>query len=194
MALPTQYARLVINTLDLSAKTIQNIFWYELIGAFPSNYDANAAAVAVEGAWHTQLLNWMSADALYLGVDVRINNNGVTTDASTFRQDSGSAAAGVIPNEVAAIVHWQTAQPGGSGRGRSFFTLCPAAFSQGGRLSSSGNAILVLLAAALNGPIVNQGISWQLRLYSRTRNEMFPMASHVVDAVFGTQRRRRPIR
>lgn len=194
MPLPLQYARVVINTLDLSAKVIQNIFWYELIGAFPGGFDINAAAIAVEGAWHTQLINWLSSDAIYLGIDVRINNNGVSSDAATYRQDSGAAAAGIIPNEVAAVVHWQSSTPGGSGRGRSFFTLCPAASSGGGRLTPAANAILALLATALKGPIVNQGISWQLRIYSRTMGQMLPIASQVVNPLFGTQRKRRPIR
>jgi len=194
MALPTQYARVAWNFADTAGVRVQNIFWYELGGSFGGTYDINAAAGALQGHFATQLLAILSSDAVFNGIDVRINNNGVTSDASTYPATSGGAANGAVPNEVAAIVHWQTAQPGGSGRGRSYLTLFPAAYVAGGRLTTTANTNISALATQLKTSFTDQGISWQLRMYSRLLSTMYPISSFVTDILVGTQRRRRPPR
>lgn len=194
MSLPTQYARIVLNYNWQASKTAQNIFWYEMLGAFPSNYDIAAAASSFESSINAHLLSWLSSDVVYSGLDMRLNNNGVIADASTYPSASGTGAAGTIPNEVAAVVHWQTAQPGRSGSGRTFWTYFEADWAAGGRLSSSGRTALSALATNMNTPFTNQGITWQMRLLSRKLDSMFPIASFVIDEVLGTQRRRRPNR
>jgi hypothetical protein len=194
MALPSQYARVVLNFVDQDFKIWQNIFWFELGGTFGPTFDINAAAIALELNISTQLLNCLSQDVTYLGLDLRINNNGVTSDASTQPAANGNIVAGVIPNEVAAIVHWQTATPGGSGRGRTFFTGFPANDVAGGRVNPTLNNLLGLFAAKILTAFVNQGITYGLRLLSRKLDTMIPVASFVIDSLVGTQRKRRPIR
>jgi hypothetical protein len=95
---------------------------------------------------------------------------------------------------VAAIVHWQTNQPGKAGRGRSYLSLFPAAYVAGGRLTTAANTAFTAWKAAVNSALVDQGISWQFRHYSRLLDTMYPVASSVVDVLVGTQRRRRPKR
>lgn len=194
MALPSQYARVVLNFADADYKIWQNVFWFELGGTFPSNYDVAAAANAVETHILTQLLAALSSDAIYLGLDLRINNGGVSSDAATQSNSAGTGPAGNIPNEVATIVHWQTAQPGGSGRGRTFFTGFAAAEVAGGRVSSAFNSIMGTLAAKILLSFSDQGITWGLRLLSKRLSTMYPIASYVIDSLVGTQRKRRPIR
>ncbi len=194
MALPLQYARVAMNWADTGGVRIQCIFWYELIGAFGGGYNISTAANAVDTHISTTMYTWLSSDAAYNGLDLRINNNGVSADQSTYPATFGSAAAGPVPNEVAAVVHWQTAQPGGSGHGRTFPTLFPSTYVAGGRLTSAALTTLAAWATVMNTPLVDQGISWQLRLYSRKLTAMFPIASFVVDRLVGTQRGRRPPR
>jgi hypothetical protein len=194
MALPSKYARIVLSFVDQDFKIWQNIFWFELGGSFPSNFDINAAALAFEANIQTQLLACLSSDVTYLGLDIRINNAGVTSDASTQNGANGAINAGTIPNEVAAIVHWQTAQPGGSGRGRTFFTEFPAIHVAGGRVDPGLNTLMGTLAAKILTSFTNQGITYGLRLLSRKLDTMIPVASFVIDALVGTQRKRRPIR
>jgi len=194
MALPSQYARVAFNFQDTSGRVWQNIYWYELGGVFPSNYNISTAAAAVDSHIHTPLLATISSDVGYVGLDLRINNAGVTTDQSTYPALVGTAGTGPIPNEVAAVVHWQTFTPGKSGRGRSFLTGFPAAFVGGGRLVSSAVTVFNAFASQLLTAFTDQGISWGLRLYSRKLNQLIPISSYVTDELVGTQRRRRPPR
>jgi hypothetical protein len=194
MALPTQYARVALNFADTGGVRIQNILWYELVGTFGGGYNISTAALALQAHFNTSLLAWLSVDAVYNGLDLRINNNGVSADNSTYPGSLGNAAAGAVPNEVAAIVHWQTAQPGGSGRGRSYWTLFPAANVAGGRVGVTLLGLLNTFAGVVNTSFTDQGISWQLRLHSRLLNQMFPITSFTTDILLGTQRGRRPPR
>jgi len=194
MPLPLQYARVVLFCSDNSGIFNENVLWYELVGTFGGGYDIAAAANALYTHIRTQWLATLSTNVFSNGIDVRINNAGVSSDASVYPADAGTATGDQVPNEVAAVVHWQTANPGGSGRGRSYFTLFPAAFCAGGRLTTAARTAYNALATQIKLPLVDQRISWQLRLNSRTTNQLVPIASFVTDILVGTQRRRRPIR
>jgi hypothetical protein len=185
---------MVLNFVDQDFKIWQNVYWFALGGSFPSNFDVAAAALALEANFVTQLLGCLSQDVTYLGLDLRINNAGVSSDASTQNGSTGTLVGGGIPNEVAAIVHWQTANPGGSGRGRSFFTGFRAMDVAGGRVSTVLHGFLGTLAAKLLTSFTNQGITYGLNLLSRKLDTLSPIASYVVDSLVGTQRKRRPIR
>lgn len=194
MALPNAYARVAWNSQDSGGKAWENIWYYELGGTFGPTYNIATAAGAVQAHAQTEYLNCLSADNSFLGIDLRLNNNGVVSDNSTFPGVSGSAATGSAPNEVAAVIHWQTATAGKSGRGRSFMAGMPGAFILGGRLTGPALTAYNALASKLLTAFTDQGITWGLRLLSRKLNVMIPTASFVTDILVGTQRKRRPRR
>ncbi len=194
MALPAQYAKITLWFADGGDKVWSNTFWYTIVGPFSPTFDIAAAATSFQSNINTDLLSVLSSDSGYLGLDLRINNNGVSGDSSTFPAAVGTGAAGGIPNEVAAVVHLQTATSGKSGRGRSFWAGFPAADVAGGRVQSAYNTLLSALFTKLMTPITIQGQTWNMCLYSRLLASLLPIASFVVDALVGTQRRRRPRR
>ncbi len=194
MAKPSQYAHVVLNCQDSGGVFCKNILWYELVGVFGGGYNIATAANALQAHFQTELLNLLSSDVAFVGLDVRINNAGVSSDVSTYPGLTGNGAAGPVPNEVAAIVHWQTSTPGGSGRGRTYFTLFEADWVAGGRMKTAALTVLNALATKINASFTDQGISWQFRVYSRLLDAMIPVTSFVSDQLVGTQRRRRPTR
>lgn len=194
MALPNQYARIALNFASADYKIWENIFFYELVGAFPTSFDINAAAASYQALIATPLLATMSADTVYLGLDLRVNNFGVSGDAATNPNFNGSVSATSSPNEVAAIVHLQTATAGGSGRGRSYQSAPALTFITGGRLTSAAITAYNALFAVIQANHTIQTQSWQSRLYSRKTNNMIPITSYTTRALLGTQRRRRPRR
>lgn len=195
MSLPTQRALLTLwMASGTDFKEWSNPLHYELVGTFGSTYDIQVAANSYNTYIQTEVLAILSSQNLYLGLDIRIYNNGVSSDASVLLQTVGTDITVATPSEVAAVVHWQTAQPGGTGRGRTFWSGMGAVAISGGRVTALFQTHLAALATKLNTPHVDQGISWQLRLNSRKLNTYVPVSSFVVDALVGTQRRRRPRR
>lgn len=195
MPLPTAYMRVTLWFQSPDAKQFSNVLWYELSGSFPSNFNIATFASAVEGHFMTQLLNCLAQNMQYNGLDIEINNAGVTSTSSTFQTAPGTAATfEEQPNEVSALVRWQSSQPGRSGHGRSFMGGIPQAFINSGRLTSAAQGIIGTFASAIITSATNQGITFAYRLLSKKLNSMFPVSSYVVELLVGTQRRRRPRR
>jgi hypothetical protein len=194
MPLPSTRAIVKLNFFDGSGKVWQNILHYTISGSFSGGFDIAAAATAIEAFLTPTLLPTISADVLYLGLDLQINNGGIINDAATFPASAGTGLAGSSPNEVAAIVHWGTATPGRSGEGRLYLAGMPTTFIQGGRVTTAANTVYGNFATKLKTAIVDQGVSYALGVLSRKLDTISPVASFVVDSLVGTQRRRRPKR
>lgn len=196
MALPAQYARVAFNG-SIADVRWQNIAWFDISGSFSSSFDIQAAAASVDTDFEAAFRSCMGVDAFYNGVDLRVNNAGVTDDASTLLSAAGTGVNNSAPPEVSAIIQLRTVTPGKPGRGRIYLGGIDNASTNGGKIDPVFVAVYNILAAKFKTSLAVQGQVWNPCILSRAVAGgplLLPIVNTVLDSVLGTQRRRRPKR
>jgi hypothetical protein len=190
MALPTQWARVAFNFVS-NEKPWQNIIYYTLNGAFPSNWNIATAAAALDAKFETKWRAIMNGQCEYAGVDLRVNNAGIVSTVSTFLSGSGSGSGQPIPDEVAAVVRLQTDQPGKSGRGRLFLSGLDGDGFLDGHFTPTFHTTLQTLGTEIQTHMTDQTIDWHAGVFSRHTASIHDILTTAVPVTTATQRRRR---
>ena len=190
MALPTQWARVAFNFKGPEGNW-ENILYYVLNGAFPSNWNIATAAAALDTKFSTKWTALMNVQCAYEGVDLRVNNAGIVSNVSTFPEVFGSGGGSPIPDEVAAVVRLQTATPGKPGRGRLYLSGLDGDGFVNGRFTPSFHTTLQTLATEIQTHMIDQTVDWHAAVFSRSTDSMHDIVTTSVPLTTATQRRRR---
>lgn len=193
MAMPSQYARLVF-WWQLGVKEWSNVLNFLLTGSFPSNFDIAAARVSLEAIYTPLILPFMGIDAKYLGADIFVNNNGVTSSNTNYASTSGGASSDSCPAEVAAIVRTQSAIGGPSGRGRLFLSGIALETVSAGRIGPASLTTMQTFATSLISSRTVQTMAWHPAIHSKRDDDLKAIVQATAETNVGTQRRRRPRR
>lgn len=190
MPLPTQWARVAFNFYG-PEKNWQNILYYTLNGAFPSNWNIATAAAALDTKFQTKLLAILNTQNFYNGVDLRVNNAGKVSSVSTFPAAAGVGLNNEVPDEVCAVVRLQSDQPGKSGRGRLFLSGMDSGFFDTGRITPTAHGFIQAFATEVQTHMTDQTIDWHAGVYSRALDALHDIVTTSVPVTVATQRRRR---
>jgi hypothetical protein len=193
MALPAQYARLAIHWQNDGRDDV-NVLWYRCTGVASIPYDPAAAALAFDGYFRTVYIGVLSITANFTGVDLSVNLSGVTYSGSWGNISAGTITGDCEPAEVAVILHKTTAQPGRSGRGRTFVGAVPESNTLQSRVAAAAVASYGNISTAIMAVRVNQGLTFTPALKSHKLIAMFDLVAVTMDQVLGHIKHRRPRR
>jgi hypothetical protein len=173
-------------------KNWSNIFWWTGAGSFPSNFDQDALAGAVQAALGPPMAQALSANFNLIGTYCVVNNGAGSFGVKHYAVIPGvDSAADPLPEDVAVVVQRISDTPGKSGRGRLYISGWTGGSANGSYLNDQGQTYGMNITTVLKAPIVNQGITWSPAVHSQKTNTLHAMVNALAVALLGTSRRRR---
>lgn len=195
---PGDYLRVVANMQDTNGSTIQNVFYYENVGATGMLNSVFLAAVEVEmSAIYATIQAHIpnTCDPVSIVVDKVLFVSGELTTLGPVGEiawttwGGGTAAADELPQACCAVVNFPTEYAGVQGR-KYFGPLSESEQSAGILSSTLQTALAALIAEYLNGFTAGSD-SIQPRIMSSKWVDAIALLGGIVNAVVGYQRRRK---
>lgn len=188
----------VVAVQNIQGEIAENVFHFTKSSAWGSA-DLVTVANAVKAAYSNKIAPLTTA--AWSLTEIRIadltTQTGIAYDTGVTGV-SGTGAGVAVPNNVAAVISWGTAQRGRSFRGRTYIGgLASGHVVNTNQLDSDGVSALDQFAAALQDTASFAGGSLAIVSYCnnkawRTTGVATPVISHTSEVKLRTQRRRMP--
>lgn len=175
-------------------KEWQNVNWFRVTGVADPAFNILTFASAYYNHFKGAMNTILAGNCVQRGITLYYNNAAYTATGNVPDTLNGDGTTNQCPNEVAAVVRLQSDQGGPHGRGRMFVGGVDEANTTGSTLSPAAMTNYTAFMTAFKGPFTNQGLTIELRLFSRFAGELLALAYTQVDQVLGHRRKRRPLR
>lgn len=191
--LPENYVQ-VFPVLNVAVRPSTFVLWYTFSGSPTPSSNVDSLAFVISFALSTPLLNIMSQDYDYYGVNVRSNVAGVVKDGAYATSAAGAQLTAGLPSRLSAVIRKVTATGGRTGRGRWFVPGLAEGMIQDSEFTSSALTQLGTLGAFLTGPITTTSDWGTLTpvLYDRKHSIFIELVTYDVSAYPVSLRRRAP--
>lgn len=180
----------------LSSEVYVNTLWFHFPATGPNTTDMTNLATAVEGWWGTNVAPNLCANLVMSNINVLDQSSSSAPSVTITAAMAGTHADLAVPNNVAVVVSFRTANRGRGSRGRNYLGGFPEEHLVD-RKSITGASAIALVNAynALNPAIASTGwihvvvshfLDKQPRLFGLPQS----VTAYVVDTRLDSARRR----